>query len=475
MQDDLREWIKKADAMGKLKIIEGADWDLEIGTATALNLTLEDCPALLCDAIKEYPKGYRVLTCTGSSAGLVALTLNLPHTDSDLELLSVMREKLPYWEANLEKFPPEVVETGPVFENTLSGDEVDLLKFPVPMWHSLDGGRFIGTGHAVITQDPDTGDVNLGTYRLQVLDRKTTGWFMMPNQHGDIHRRKHHEKGERAPIAVSVGHHPVFFRVGCIELPLGAEYQYAGAIRGEPVKVVKEEITGLPVPADSEIVLAGWCPPDVYKTEGPYGEWTGYYGRQGKALTIEVERVYYRNDPIIVGGPPGRPPSSDGAYFRSIFRSALLHNELEKAGIPDIKGVWLTKETNGPFIVVVSLKQRFAGHAKQAALLTSQFRILGRQAKHVIVVDDDIDPTNISEVLWAFGTRCDPIEDIDIIRGAPSDQLDPRIPRNAKALVSSKSIIVACKPYEWIDDFPISVDLEEEVVERVKAKWEGLF
>ena len=474
MNDDLRDWLKKADDIGKLTRIDGADWNLEIGTITAMNLTKPGCPAVLFDDIKDYPKGYRVLSCSTSSAGLVATTLNLPVTDSDLDLLNTVRKKLPEWEADLDKFPPEVVETGPILENVLTGNDVDMFKFPVPMWHSLDGGRFIGTAHAVITRDPDTGDVNLGTYRLQALDKKTTGWFMMPNQHGDIHRKKYHDKGERAPIAVSVGHHPLFFRLSCVELPIGSEYNFAGAIRGEPVKVITEEITGLPIPADSEIVLAGWCPPDTYRTEGPFGEWTGYYGRQGETLVIDVERIYYRNNPILVGSPPGRPPSSDGAYFRSLFRSALLHNELEKGGIPDVKGVWLTKETNGPYIVVVSVKQRYAGHAKQAALLVSQYRLLGRQARYVIAVDDDIDPTNMAEVLWAVGSRSDPVDDIDIIRDAPSDQLDPRIPRDAKALVSSKAIINACKPYAWKDQYPLSVDLEPEVVERVKAKWKCL-
>jgi 4-hydroxy-3-polyprenylbenzoate decarboxylase len=405
---------------------------------------------------------------------LVSLIVNLPVTGSDLELLTNLREKIPQWQASLPKFNPEVVNKGPILENVLSGDQVDLFKFPVPKYHSQDGGRYVGTGHAVITRDPETGDINLGTYRLQALDKRATGWFMMPNQHGDIHRRKFHEKGERCPIAVSIGHHPLIFRVGTIELPAGSEYNFMGAIWGEPVKVIIEEITGLPIPASSEIVLAGWCPPGISRTEGPFGEWTGYYGRQGQAPVIEVERIYYRNDPILVGSSPGRPPSCDGIYFRSLFRSAKLHDELTKAGIPDIKGVWLTKETNGPYLIVVSLKQRYAGHAKQAALLVSQFRTSGRQGRYVVVVDDDIDPTNISEVLWAMCSRSEPAEDIDIIRGVPSDQLDPRAPRDAKALLNSRAIINACKPFEWKDDYPKSVDLEPEIVERVRNKWKDL-
>ncbi len=295
IKDDLREWLQKADAIGKLRKLGGADWNLEIATAAILNLQRNQCPTLLFDDIKGYSRGYRVVTCTSSTASLVALALNLPVTDSDFELLGVVRENFPQWEANLPEFAPEVVSTGPVLENIDSGDNVDLFRFPVPRFYSLDGGRYIGTGHTVITKDPDTGEINLGTYRLQVHDKKTTGWYAGPNQHGEIHRKKYHSRGQPCPVAVSVGHHPLIFGVSCVALPSGTEYQFAGAIRGEPVKVITEELTGLPIPADSEIVLVGWCPPDQYRTEGPFGEWTGYYaGGAAPAPVIEVERIYYR-------------------------------------------------------------------------------------------------------------------------------------------------------------------------------------
>lgn len=474
MGDDLRDFLGKAEGIGRLQMIPGADWDLEIGTISALNLKKKDCPVLLFDDVKGYPGGYRIAACTGSTPSTVSLILNLPVTDSEMELLQTLRGKFAEWESQLHNFEPEVVSTGPVMENVLSGPDVDLFKFPVPKYHTLDGGRYIGTGDAVITKDPETGEVNLGTYRVQALDSKTAGWFMMPNQHGDVHRVKYHEKGERCPVAISVGHHPLFFRLGSIELPAGKEYHYAGAIRGERIKVVIDEVTGLPIPADAEIVLVGWCPPGKMSDEGPFGEWTGYYGRKTRTPVVEIERIYFRNDPILLGASPGKPPSCDGIYFRSLVRSAKLCDELEKAGIPDVKGVWLTKETNGPYFIVVSIKQRYAGHAKQAALLVSQVRTTGRQGRFVVVVDDDIDPTDIADVLWAMSTRTDPQEDIDIIRGVPSTQLDPRIPRGAKAYVNSRAIINACKPFEWKDDFPESVDLEDEIVDRVRKKWKYL-
>ncbi|MBI4187501.1 MAG: UbiD family decarboxylase [Chloroflexi bacterium] len=478
MRHDLRDWLKKAEAIGKLKRIEGADWDQEIGAVTALNLKRKDCPALLFDNIKGYPGGYRVLTSACSTASLAALVFNLPVTDSDLEVLGSFREKLPQWEANMHKFPPQVVNSGPVLENVLSGDKVDLFKFPVPKWHSLDGGRYIGTGDAIITRDPDTGEINLGTYRVQVLSKRTTGLYMDPIKHGDIHRAKYHARGKPCPVAVSVGHHPLIFRVGAVELPPGAEYSFAGAIMGEPVKVIEEEVTGLPIPADSEIVLAGWCHPDKFHSEGPYGEWTGYYGRKTQSPVIEVERIYHRNEPVLLGSPDSRPPS-DASYGQILFRSALLHNILTRSGIPDIKAVWLSREVNGPPMAIISLKQRYSGHAKQAAVIACQLRMLDLQGRFVVVVDDDIDPTNTSEVLWAMCSRVEPAQDIDIIRGTPSTILDARVPRDARtrdgrSFTNSRAIINACKPYEWIDEFPKSIDLEPEMVKRIKAKWSDL-
>ncbi len=473
MGDDLRDWLKKAEAIGSLRKIDGADWNLEIGTAATLNLMKKDCPALLFDNIKDYPKGYRVVTCTGSNSKLVSLILNLPVIDSDLELLKVWQDKLPEWYADMDKFEPQVVKTGPVLENIISGDDVDLFKFPAPKYHTLDGGRYIGTGHAIITKDPDTGEANLGTYRSQVLDKKSVGWMMSPTKDGDLHRLKYHEQGKPCPVAVSVGHHPLLFRLASVEVP--SEYKLAGAMRGEPIQVIIDEVTGLPIPADAEIVLVGWCRPGVYREEGPFGEWTGYYKGTTQSLVIEVERIYHRNDPIIVGSSPGRTQASDGIYFRTLFRSALLYNELKQARIPDVRGVWLAPEAGGVPLIVVSIKQRYAGHARQTALLSCVLRTVAYQTRYVIVVDEDIDPTNIGEVLWALATRSDPVQDIDIIRRIPTGRLDPMI-RNAEVdvLCNSRAIIDACKPYEWGDDFAIPITLEPDIVERVRGKWGDL-
>ncbi len=466
---DLRGWLEEIDKLGKLVRIEGADWDLEVGAITGLNVKREAGPALLFDNIKGYPSGFRIATCTTSNPERLCLTLNMPIVTSNLELVHMVAEKLVEWESKLEEFPPQVVQSGPVLENMDSGDAVDLLKFPVPKWHELDGGRYIGTGHVIITRGPDKGRVNLGTYRVMVADRKTACVFIKPGSHGRAHLEEYHERGERCPILVSIGHHPVILRVGSIEVPSGTEYQFIGAVRGEPLKVIEEEITGLPMPADSEIVLAGWSYPGDERDEGPFGEWPGYYASTAqKEPAIKVERVYYRNDPIILGSPPGRP--GDSSYAVETIRSALLLNELLKLEIPGIKGVWMNAICQRQFICI-SIRQRYAGHAKQVGLLASQSRLGNPQGRYVIVVDEDIDPTNIDDVLWAISTRSEPDKDIEIISGTVSMRLDPLIRKPANAFFNSRAIINACRPYEWKDEFPPAIEISPQLAQRVKDKW----
>jgi UbiD family decarboxylase len=471
--EDLRDWIGEVDKRGDLKRMEGADWDLEIGCIVALSTRSRDCPALLFDNIKDYPPGYRLLTGTLNRAGKLALTLGLPYTHSNKELLDQIKEKLPVWERDAKACAPRVVNSGPVLENIDKGDDIDLYKFPSPRWNEKDGGRYIGTGCAMITRDPDTGEVNLGTYRVMIHDKKTTALQSSPSKHGFLDYKKYHARGEPAPVAVTIGQHPLILVVGGIEVPHEgiSEYHFAGAVQGEPIEVIEEEVTGLPIPANAEIVIAGFSPPDREMMEGPFGEFLGYYGRRKSHPVIDIERVYYRNEPIILGAPPGRAPS-DYSFFISIIRSAMLYNQLIGLGLPDIKEVWMD-EVGQQQLLIISLKQRYPGHAKQAAVMASQSRLVPI-GKYVIVVDEDIDPTNIQDVLWALCTRSDPEKDIDITRRSWSSPLDTTIPRSATTYLSSRAVIEACKPFEWMDEFPEEIRSSSELVERVKQKWGDL-
>ncbi len=471
--NDLRDWLAEVEKMGELQRVDEADWDLEVGALTALNGHRPNGPALLFDNIAGYPRGYRVLSGSTATRTRLELTFNLPPNSSNAELVQTWREKMADWESRLDEYPYEEVDSGPILENVHSGKDINLFEFPVPRWHELDGGRYIGTGDAVITRDPDTGEVNLGTYRIMIQDEKTTALYISPGKHGRIHYEKWHAQGKPCPVAISVGHHPLIFRVAGTEVPAGSEYSYMGAVNGKPIKIIKEEITGLPIPADSEIVIAGFCPPGKTRMEGPFGEWTGYYAsKEREAPILEVERVYHRNDPILLGHPPHRPPN-EGTLFNTSKAAALLHNALERSSVPDVRGVWVS-EVGVQQLIVVSIKQRYPGHARQAGFLASQNRPAAYHGRYVIVVDEDIDPNDIQQVLWALCTRSDPATDIDIIRRAWSTPLDTMIRKPADGCFNSRAIIDACKPYEWIDEFPKEVTISPELTEKMRNKWGDL-
>ncbi len=469
--NDLRTWLKKANERKELKQFEGADWNLEIGCVTQLNKGKEP-PALLFTGIKDYPSGYKVASSVLKSQSNIEDALNLPAHQSRLDLLKTFQTKFPEWGIKAGEFPPQFVDSGPILEEVHSGKDVNLLEFPVPVWHDLDGGRYIGTGDAIITRNPYTNEVNFGTYRVMVHDANTLGIFIAPGHHGLLNIQRYHEQGKACPIALSVGHHPLFLALGGVDIP-GPEYNFGGAVRGKPIEVIKEEITGLPIPAHSEIVLAGWCPVGMARMEGPFGEWTGYYASgETSSPIIEVKRIYHRKDPILLGCPNYRPPN-DFSPFSVIARSAMLFNQMKDNDVPDVRGCWISESAIHTF-VTISIKQRYAGHAKQAAIVASHCPVSTNMGRYIVVVDDDIDPTNIHEVIHAMGFRSDPATGIDIIRNAWSTPLDPMIRKPTKAWVNSRAIIDACRPYEWIDEFPKQTEPSPDLVKRVKQKWANI-
>ncbi len=470
---DLRNWLTKVDELGELNRLERVHWDLELGCVSNLNVKRGDRRALLFDNIVDYPKGYRVLTSSITTPSRFALSLGLSPGISETELYDSIRRDLPRWQNEMTKYSPRTVKTGSVLENVHSGGDIDLLEFPVPRWHDKDGGRYIGTGCAVITRDPETNQANLGTYRIMVQDKKTTALYSSPGKHGRVQVEKYHAQGQAAPVAISIGHHPMIFvmaALGAPHLPL-SEYEFMSAAMKQPVEVIQEEVTGLPIPADAEIVIAGWCPPGKLMPEGPFGEFTGYYGsRRGLAPIIEIERVYHRGDPIILGAPPERNPN-DYSYSLALFHSAMLHNQLVNNGYPDVKKAWV-EERGHFFLSIISLKQRYAGQSKQVALCAAQSRVLP-MGRYVIVVDDDIDPSNINDVIWAVCTRSDPQTSMDIVQRAWFSPLDPTVPERPAITLRSKAVIDACRPFERREEFPDVIYTSPELVQETARKWGG--
>ena len=467
---DLRSWLADVEKIEPVKEINGAHWDLEIGVITkfvqikARQEFPRSFPALMFDEIPDYPKGFRVLVDPLDSIKRLAFSLNLPLDLTPLEFVRAWREKF----KNVPRTPVKQVKTGSLMENVCSGNEVDLLKFPTPKWHEQDGGRYIGTGCVFITQDPDEGWTNLGTYRAVIHDANRLGIWIAPGQHARIHMEKCFSRNQPCKMAISVGHHPLLTLAGCMSLPWGfSEYELVGGLLGQPLPVITGPYTGLPLPADAELVIEGECLPGDIEVEGPFGEYTGYYGRPANPQPVlRVKNIMYRNDPIMLGVPPAK----GGRIFMYFMDPAGIWEELEKAGVPDVKGVWCPTAVGTNLIIVVAIKQRYPGHARQAALLASSCQSGARVGRFVIVVDDDIDPSNTSDVLWALATRSDPERSIEIIRRCWNSPIDPVLPPNAFPY-NSRALIDACRPYEWKDEFPKVVEVSTDLRHSVWNKW----
>jgi len=470
---DLREWLELASKMEEVKVLEDVDPDLEVGGIVQINSKNEG-PALLFTAFKGYQKNFRVLTNVISNMKLFNLTFGLPLDNTILDTINTLRVKANEWSDKAKDFPAQTVDHGPILENIEEGDDIDLEKFPVPLWHDRDGGKYIGTGVGVITKDPDTGELNMGTYRVQLHDRRTVGFYISPGKHGRIHRDKYFASGKPCPVVMIFGFDPLEFAAGAAEVPSGIfEYDYIGAIRNKAVPVITGKTTGLPIPANAEMVVEGFSYPDERIMEGPFGEWTGTYGSDAREEPyVKVSTLYFRNDPIILGSPPSKGVYFDSMLLRCVWRSSLLYNEIERAGVLNVKGVWCPPFGGSREFVVVSIKQSYPGHATQAGLVASQTRAGAYAGRYVIVVDDDINPYDMDDVMWALCTRSEPVE-IDLIKKAWSTPLDPRIRKPTDNFCNSRAIIYAVKPYEWIDEFPVTSVTPETERKKLFGKWQS--
>ncbi|HXW41708.1 MAG TPA: UbiD family decarboxylase [Xanthobacteraceae bacterium] len=466
MYQDLREFITLVDKLGALRRIGNADPQFEIGGITEVAAGLPECPALLFDRIKGFAPGFRIFTNATTSPQRAALALGIDPSLRPLDALKAWRNK----RQTLAPCAPVTTASAPFLENSLRAGDVDLAKLPAPHWHRQDGGPFIGSGALVVMRDPDDGWINASIYRVQVHGRtKVTVQFDHEGRHGAIIARKYWDKGLACPAAVVVGEDPALFVAGFEYLPAGqSEYDFAGAIKGAPLEVAAGPLTDLPLPARAEIILEGEIVPAAVATlpEGPFGEFTGYYAADKRpAPVMEVKAIHFRNDPILLGSPPMKPPRF---HFGLPLRAATIWGNLDAVGVTDVVGVW---QHVAQLMTVVAIRQRYAGHAKRAGLVAAADSYMARL---IVVVDDDVDPSDLGDVLWAITTRCEPAEQIDIVRDAWSSALDPRIPaaqKMAGATSHSKAIIDACRPFAWKESYPPTSSLTHDEARTIEAKW----
>jgi 4-hydroxy-3-polyprenylbenzoate decarboxylase len=472
LYDDLREWLVLADQLGEVRTVQGASTEEDIGLAAEAVLRAENGPCVVFDEIPGCPKGFRLLmnVFAGTRRNM---TLGFPDDLTKWELSEAYRDAY-LKEARI--IPHEVVATGPVLENIMMGEDVDVLKFPAPVWHERDGGRYIGTGTYSITRDPDENWLNAGAYRAQVFDKKSVGVLMAPGHHGGLHREKYWKRGEPLPLVMVLGGDPLAFFYGGTEAPYGVfELDIVGGLRGRPVKMVTGKVTGLPFPANAEVVLEGYVTRERRETEGPFGEWTGHYaGGAGPRPVLDIKAIYHRNDPILLGVPPMGAGPDEMARYRAVLRSAMLKQNMVSAGVPEVQRVWCHEVGGSRLLHGISIKQKYAGHAVQAGQIAAQCGAAAYASKYIIVVDDDVDVTDLDHLIWAMLTRTDPKESIQFITGSWDSPADPRLPPERRAagdMTHSVAVIDACKPYHWRDKFPPSNAPSPEVARRAREKF----
>lgn len=447
--NDLREWLGLVEAAGELKHVRGAGSEEDIGAITEMLDHNENSPCVLFDEIPNFQPGYRVLSNSMGSRKRQAITLGLDPERASHERL------LQFWRDILKGFlpiPPVQVKRGSIQENVLRDKEVDLTRFPAPVWHPLDGGRFIGTASVNIMRDPDTGAINAGTYRNQVFDKNSIGIRVAPPHHGGIIKEKYMQLGQPCPIVTVVGADPLLFLASCVEgLSFGqSEFDWAGGVKGKPIEVIQGEVTGLPIPAHAEIALEGFVTTDEFRKEGPYGEWMGYY-QDGyeKDRVVRIHRIYHRDNPIILGCPQGKPPHEDNRFL-AYLRSGMIWDQLEKAGVPGVCGVWSPPEGGNRLMTVVAIKTQYLGHSKQAGLIASQCAGAVEMNRLTVVVDEHVDVTSLQDVVWAIVARCDPERGVEIIKDAKGSRIDMAIAPDRRELkANSRMIIDATTPFEW--------------------------
>lgn len=417
---DLRGWIDALREAGELHEIDAeVDWDCELGAIARKAFGNGNGPALLFKNIKGYGPNddvwsRQVFTGGQSNYSRLRMMLGLPADASITDMVQAVRHYF------TNRIKPVEVETGPVKEQIFKGKDIDLYKVPAPRWHGLDGGRYINTYQGTVTMDPDTGEFNIGMYRGMLGEHPDTLPVQLWRaQNWGVHFAKWAAKGMKMPVAHIYGWEPCLPFCASAPLPTGvSEYEAMGAIRGKAVELVKCETNDIMVPASAEMVIEGFIDPDpsTFEMEGPFGEYTGYFGGdQCPKHVTKVTAVTMRKDPIFRGTLEGTLPAqlNENSVMSSIQRAAVAWNVLKNAGVPGVTDVHCPAANNGTTLII-QLRQTYRGQAKQAAAAVWGSNSSHLRYKHIWVVDEDIDIHDYAALDWAFAYRVNAAED-DII------------------------------------------------------------
>jgi 4-hydroxy-3-polyprenylbenzoate decarboxylase len=420
---DQRAWIARLEEAGELARVKvPVDWQGEIGALSRRVLNAQG-PALLFERIVGHENSWcrRLFTGALGTAARMALAFGREKSASRRELAELFRR------AMRAGIAPVQVAGGPVKENIRGADRIDLNELPVPLWHPGDGGRYINTMCAVVTRDPDSGLLNVGAYRGMIAGPRQISVLLLIGAGWGGHFVKYAERGQEMPVAVVYGWDPLLEVSAGSQVPHDvSEYDVVGALRGEPAALAKCETSDLLVPAGAEIVVEGFisADPKSFAMEGPFGEYSGYYGEPRPRPVIRVECVTHRNDPVYRGSLEGVAPGAmneDAAIYTVTTKAAIL-DVLERAGV---RGVLDARP--GP-VTIVQIHQTYNGQAKQVAAALWASASAEHFWKVVMVVDDDIDIYNDRALHWALCYRVNPAsEDLVVMPGTRGGVLDQTI------------------------------------------------
>jgi 4-hydroxy-3-polyprenylbenzoate decarboxylase len=434
---DLREFVARLEKEGELKRVRAeVDPVLEI-TEVAQRVARSKTraahsvgPALLF----EKPKGSKVplLINTFGSVRRMELAFDVDKLeDVAARIQGFLKMETPQGLFDKIKMLPKLAELGSFFPKSVKsgvckevirkGADVNLLEFPILKCWPQDGGRFI-TFPLVFTKNPETGKRNVGMYRMQVYDERTTGMHWQTQKHGAEHFRRARAANPEGKIAVAVaiGADPATALAGMLPIPPDLdEMMFSGFLRREPVEMVQCETCDLEVPANAEIILEGYVNLGEMRVEGPFGDHTGFYSLEGGYPVFHVECITHRKDPIYLTTVVGPPPQEDFFMGYAVERMFL---PVMKMQYPEIADVAMPAEGIFHNLMIVAIRKSYPGHARK---IMNAIWSLGQAmfTKVIVVVDHDVDVHNYSEVVWKALCAIDPERDVQFNLG-PADTLD---------------------------------------------------
>lgn len=471
---DLREFLARLEELKELKRVkQKVHWRYEIGAWIRHSDDLKG-PSLIFENIQDYSSPF-CAGCIGNYLRM-ATALDLDPDTPVQELIQIFKDRLQH------PLKPNLVSTGPVKENIHIGDEVDLFEFPTPWWHPRDGGRFIGTWDSVISKDPASKRISLGTYRVQIQGENSCSVGFLPGQPIGGHFIQKGVEKEPLEIAIVIGCDEAVIMASASGIsPTASKYEVAGGLRREPIDLVKCETVDLEIPANAEIVLEGklYTGLEDRMPEGPFGEYVGYHADGIRMRPkVEITAITYRSNPILRGTLVGKP-LSEAAIFSNIQIAANGLKMFEERGPAGIKAINNLPEAGGLLVTLIQMTPFYVGHSREVARVWLSSPV-GAFSKIVIIVDDDIDPFDLGQVFWALGSRTQGSRDVEIWNFCKSSRSDPSVLRH-KGEYTDRVIIDATKKldYPYVKQYnghwaPVATP-PKEIMELVELKWKKEF